>query len=95
MENNSLPLRLSRRELDNFNRFWQALDPGDRRVLEDLLESARQHRLAVDHSGHPLPYHAYLLTLLIEEHKEIRRLQNDLEALETSLNRQDHGLEAG
>lgn len=87
MESSSLPLRLSQRELSNFNQFWESLDPGDRRVLEDLLESARQHGKAVDHSGHPLPYHAYLLTLLIEEHKEIRRLRNDLEALETSLNR--------
>ena len=82
MENRPLPLRLSQRELANFNQFWESLEPESRQVLEDLLESARQHRMAVDHSRHPLPYHAYLLTLLIEEHKEIQRLQNELEALE-------------
>jgi hypothetical protein len=61
--------------------FRRSLSPQDRQLLDGLFESASRHIPAVDHSGHPLPYQVYLLSLLIEEHREIARLRRELDDL--------------
>ena len=82
MQPNQFPLSLTVVELDHFNRFWMALPGPDRKVLENLLASATDTIPAVDHSGHPLPYQTFLLSLLIAEHKEVQRLKRMVEEIE-------------
>jgi hypothetical protein len=49
--------------------------------LDELFASARQHLAAVAYAAHALPFEAILLAMLLEEHKEVRRLRERLEAL--------------
>lgn len=80
MESEEFPLTLTRGELEAFNEFWLSITPKDRQILDDLLTTAKKRPAAVDQLGRPIPYQAYLLGLLIEEHKEVIRLRQMLEA---------------
>jgi hypothetical protein len=73
------PITLTQRDLNTFNKFFLSLDEPDRQALSELFERARQHIPAIDHSGHPLPYQAWLMSLLLEEHKELLRLRQKVE----------------
>lgn len=68
------PLTITRHELDLFNGFVQSLSPADRQILDDLFESAWVRVSPVDPTGFPLPYLIYLLTLLLDEHRQLLRL---------------------
>ena len=74
-----IPLSITRSELEAFNQYWQSLSPPDRQLLAELLAAASQRQASVDSSGRPLPYQTYLLSLLIEERKELLRLRRLLD----------------
>ena len=65
------------------NRFRRALRRSDQIVLDDLLTAARQHLAAAAYAAHPLPFETFLLSMLLEEHKRVLRLQRLLEELDT------------
>ena len=67
------PLTITRHELELFNAFVHSLSPDDRQVLDDLFESAWVRLSPVDSTGCPLPYLIYLLTLLLDEHRQLLR----------------------
>ncbi len=58
--------------------FRAGLDPDDQAVFDDLVRTAAGYHLAIKYSDHDLPFHVYLLSLLIEEHKELRRLREQI-----------------
>ncbi len=64
-----------------FAHFRRALRRSDQLALDDLFASARQHLAAVAYAAHALPFEAILLAMLLEEHKEVMRLRERLEAL--------------
>jgi hypothetical protein len=64
-----------------FVHFRRALRRSDQLALDDLFASARQHLAAVAYAAHALPFEAVLLAMLLEEHKEVLRLRERLEAL--------------
>jgi hypothetical protein len=64
-----------------FAHFRRALRRSDQLALDDLFASARQHLAAVAYAAHALPFEAILLAMLLEEHKEVLRLRERLEAL--------------
>lgn len=68
-------------EEEAFAHFRRALRRSDQLVLDDLFASARQHLAAVAYAAHALPFEAILLAMLLEEHKEVLRLRERLEAL--------------
>lgn len=68
-------------DLDSLAAFTAGLAEGDRQTLEQVLARVEQHRPALKHSGHDLPYQVYLLSLLLEHHKEVTRLRQQLEDL--------------
>jgi hypothetical protein len=74
-----LPLSLTTAELAIFNRFWASLKPHDQIALYDLILKAAQHRMAIDNTVHYLTLEAFLLSLVLEQHKEIKRLRNLLD----------------
>jgi hypothetical protein len=69
-------------EQEAFGRFRRALRRADQEALDELFASARQHLAAASYAAHALPLETFLLAMLLEDHKQIRRLQQRLEALE-------------
>lgn len=61
------------------SRFRRGLRRSDQLVLDDLLASARRHLPAAALAAHLLPFEVFLLSMLIEEHKEVMRLRNRVE----------------
>ena len=61
--------------------FRKTLQESDLSALDDLLLKTQELHAAIRHSGHDLPYQVALLALLIEEHKEVRRLRELIDQL--------------
>ncbi len=68
-------------EQGSFTRFRRALRRADQLALDDLFSAARQHLAAAAYASHALPFEVFLLAMLLEEHKEVRRLRTLVEAL--------------
>ena len=64
-----------------FARFRRALRRSDQLALDDLFTSARQHLAAAQYATHALPFEVMLLALLLEEHKEVLHLRQQLDEL--------------
>jgi len=68
-------------EEQSFARFRRALRRSDQIVLDDLFASARQHIAAAAYASHALPFEVFLLSMLLEEHKEVIRLHQLFEEM--------------
>ena len=64
-----------------FARFRRALRASDQQVLDDLFASAQKHLSAASYASHALPFETFLLSMLLEEHKEITRLKREVAEL--------------
>jgi hypothetical protein len=69
-------------EQEAFARFRRALRRSDQQALDDLFAAARQHLAAAAYASHALPLETFLLAMLLEEHKEVKRLRQILESLQ-------------
>jgi ABC-type anion transport system duplicated permease subunit len=49
--------------------------------LDDLFASAHQHLAAAQYAAHALPFEVLLLSMLLEEHKEVMRLRQKVDSL--------------
>lgn len=70
-----------------FARFRRALRRSDQLVLDDLFASARQHIAAAAYASHALPFEVFLLSMLLEEHKEVIRLRQLIEEMQNGSNK--------
>ncbi len=61
-----------------FSRFRRALRRRDQLALDDLFTAARQHLAAAQYASHALPFEVFLLSMLLEEHKEVMRLRDQI-----------------
>jgi hypothetical protein len=68
-------------EQESFSRFRRALRRSDQLALDDLFASARQHLAAAAYASHALPFEIFLLSMLLEEHKEMMELRERVEQL--------------
>lgn len=68
-----------------FARFRRALRSSDQQVLDDLFASAQKHLAAASYASHALPFETFLLAMLLEEHKEVVRLRQEIAALRHAL----------
>lgn len=68
-------------EQGSFSRFRRALRRSDQVALDDLFASARQHLAAAQFAAHALPFEVFLLSMLLEEHKEVLRLRGHVDEL--------------
>jgi len=66
----------------SFSRFRRALRRSDQQALDDLFAAARKHLAAAAYASHALPFEVFMLSMLLEEHKEVMRLRNQVEKLE-------------
>jgi hypothetical protein len=64
-----------------FSRFRRALRRSDQLALDDLFVSARQHLAAAQYAAHALPFEVLMLSMLLEEHKEVMKLREKLDSL--------------
>lgn len=62
-------------EQESFARFRRALRRSDQLALDDLFAAAQQHLAAAAYASHALPFEIFLLSMLLEEHKEVMRLR--------------------
>ena len=61
-----------------FAKFRRALRRRDQLALEDLFAAARKHIAAAAYAAHALPFEVFLLAMLLEEHKEVIRLRDEV-----------------
>lgn len=69
-------------EQSAYTRFRRALRRSDQLALDELFVSARQHLAAAAYAANALPMETFLLSMLLEEHKETIRLRTQVEALQ-------------
>lgn len=70
-------------EQQAFSRFRRALRRSDQLALDELFVAARQHLAAAAYAANALPMETFLLSMLLEERKEVIRLRAQLEALQS------------
>lgn len=71
-------------EQESFARFRRALRRSDQLVLDELFAAAQQHLAAAAYASHALPFEIFLLSMLLEERKEVLQLRQRLDALEAA-----------
>ncbi len=69
---------LVQQEEQSFARFRRALRRSDQVALDDLFASAHQHLAAAQYAAHALPFEVLLLSMLLEEHKEVMVLRQKM-----------------
>jgi len=69
-------------EQDSFARYRRALRRGDQLALDDLFAAARKHLAAAAYASHALPFEVFLLSMVLEQHKQIIQLRQQIEALQ-------------
>jgi hypothetical protein len=75
-------------EQQSLARFRRALRKSDQRALDELLAASRHHLAAAAYASHLLPFEIMLLSMLVEEHKQVLHLQLETERLQHLLDRQ-------
>lgn len=73
------------KEEANLTKFRRALRREDQIVFDDLFVAAYKHRAAASYAGHLLPFETFLLSMQIEDHKEIMVLRRELESLRNQM----------
>ena len=68
--------------------FRRALRKSDQLALDTLLDEANQHLPAAGYAANLLPGIAFLLSLLLEKHKQIRRQEFELENIRQEFTRE-------
>jgi hypothetical protein len=71
-------------EQKSLQKFRRALRREDQRALDDLFASSKMHLAEAAFASHLLPFEVLLLSMLLEEHKEVMRLKDRLDTLESS-----------
>ncbi|MGD8821902.1 MAG: hypothetical protein PVG63_02275 [Anaerolineales bacterium] len=72
-------------EQQSLARYRRALRRADQDALDELLAGARHHLAAAAYASHLLPFEILLLSMLLEEHKQVRRLKQQVETLRAAL----------
>ena len=66
-------------EQSSFARFRRALRRSDQIALDDLFASAHNHIAAAGYAAHALPFETFLLAMLLEEHKQVMLLRQQMD----------------
>jgi hypothetical protein len=74
-------------EQKSLAKYRRALRRAYQEALDELLAGARNHLAAAAYASHLLPFEVLLLSELLEEHKQVRRLSQQVEVLRAALYR--------
>ena len=77
MTNSQLDLR----QYDWFELFREYLDDEDRKELDTFAARVNEHRAAIAVAGYDFPEYVVMLTFMLEEHKDLKRLQREIAEL--------------
>jgi hypothetical protein len=69
------------REQRSFDRFRRALRRNDQDALDSLFAAARLHLAAASYAADALPMETFIISMLLEEHKEVLRLKRNMEEM--------------
>ncbi len=69
-------------EEQSLSRYRRALRRADQRALDDLFNLAHAHIAEASYAAHALPMEIFLLSMLLEEHKQVLALRARVEKLE-------------
>ena len=72
-------------DLESIQRFRRVLRKPDQESLDELIELARQHYPAMQRAPEALPMELILLSIMMEEHKNVTRLRYRVEKLMNQL----------
>ncbi|MBI4714565.1 MAG: hypothetical protein HY760_01225 [Nitrospirae bacterium] len=75
---------LLEQERARWRKFRRALRKEDQAILDELLDDVRRHVQAQAYASWATPYEAMLVSMLLEDRKRIRRLEEIVAALEKS-----------
>jgi hypothetical protein len=67
--------------MNDLERYRAGLSSEDRELLDTLLDHAAAHKMAIKTASPEMPHLMALLAMLLEEHKEIVRLKQEIEEL--------------
>jgi hypothetical protein len=70
-------------EQKSFSNFRRALRRADQHVLDELFAAARKHLAAAAYAANALPMETFLLAMLLEQRKELHRLQEQLDLVDS------------
>lgn len=77
--------QLVQQEIDSWSRYRRALRREDQQALDALFAAARQQAPAGAYLARETPFEAMLLSMLIEQHKDVMTLQQKVTILEARL----------
>jgi hypothetical protein len=60
----------------NLAPFRNQLARADQRALDELFDQAHRHIAPVAYAGSATPFELFLLAMLLEQHKRIKKLEN-------------------
>jgi hypothetical protein len=73
---------LMHKEMSELRRFRRALRKEDQLVFDSLWIHVTKHMMPCTQASHLLPLEIFLFTMLLEEHKELRRIKRMLDELQ-------------
>lgn len=68
-------------EKASFNAFQRAMSKADQRALDELFTFAQVHLAEAAYAANALPMETFFLAMILEEHKRVIELKNDIEKL--------------
>ncbi len=69
----------------SYKRYRRALRKADQRALDELWDFAQLHVAEAAYAAHALPMEIFLLSMLLEEHKQVLSLRARVERLQQLL----------
>jgi hypothetical protein len=67
------------------NRFRRALRRSDQLVFDDLFNGAYKYISSAAAAANLMPFESFLLSMLLEEHKEVMRLRDAVNELQKTM----------
>ncbi|MEC4890504.1 MAG: hypothetical protein RI101_10630 [Nitrospira sp.] len=77
--------QLLQQEIDSWSRYRRALRREDQQALDALFAAARHYAPAGAYLARETPFEVMLLSMLIEQHKDVMTLQQKVTTLEARL----------
>jgi len=68
-------------EEQSYARFRQTLRRADHHALDELFNFAHFHTAEVSYAAYAFPMEYYLLSMVLEEHKQVQALRDQVTAL--------------
>ncbi len=68
-------------EEQSLKRYRRALRRADQLTHDELFDYAQKHIAEAGYAAHPLPMEVYLLSMLLEEHKQALKLREQVMGL--------------